>query len=113
MSDENPSEKINSNIDPETIRNIDRLAMTLERMRIADYITYLSKPGYVLKANFMAGLARGLGFGLGITVLFGVAMYILGRMVDLPLIGSYIAKIVAIVHEQVRTLPPSVPPQTP
>lgn len=105
-----PDTKCTFELEPETIRNLGRISLILERMRLSDYVTYMTRPVHVLGMNFLAGLARGLGFGLGMTVLLGIAMYMLGRMVDLPLVGEYVAKIVKIVHEEIGSVPPPPAP---
>jgi len=93
-------------LEADTVQNLNKLAGLLERMHLAEYLGYMSVPRKVLFINFIAGLARGLGFGLGMTVLLGVALYLLGRMVDLPLVGQYVAKFVAMVQDQIRELGP-------
>lgn len=105
-----PDTKCSFELEPEAIRNLGRISLILERMRLSDYVMYMTKPVNVLTMNFFAGLARGLGFGLGMTVLLGVATYALGRMVDLPLIGEYVAKVVKIVHEEIGSTPPPPAP---
>lgn len=91
-------------LDVEALDNINRLGAIMERMRLGEYISMLTRPGKILYINFIAGLARGLGFGLGVTVLLGLSLYIIGRMVDLPLIGSFVAKIVTIVQEEITSV---------
>lgn len=99
---ENKPEKVVSIESESALR---KLAFIFERMRIADYITYMQNPFRVLWLNFLAGVARGLGIAIGMTVLFAVLLYILGHMVDLPLIGKFIAKLVNIVHQELKIRP--------
>ena len=89
-------------LEPETVVRLHRLADIFERMNLAQYLAFMSSPRRILWFNFVAGLARGLGFAIGMTVLFGLTLYLLGHMVDLPLIGKYIAKIVAVVNEEIN-----------
>ena len=88
-------------LDPTSIVAIHKLAYLFEKMHLTEYLTYMKKPGKVIWLNFVAGLSRGLGFAFGMTVLFGLMLYLLGRMVDLPLIGQWIAKIVEIVNQEI------------
>lgn len=77
------------------------LAVTLEKMRLADYIAYLSNPGRLLWMNFVIGLLRGLGTALGAGLLAGVAYYILKSVVvlNLPVIGGFIAELSKYVNQ--------------
>jgi hypothetical protein len=49
-----------------------RLADRLEAMRIADYLELLGKPRKLVLTNFIAGIARGLGFAIGTTIVFAI-----------------------------------------
>ncbi len=58
--------------DPVNVQELDGLrhqvallAETLEKMRLAEYIAYLSRPGRLLWFNFLVGIVRGLGTALG------------------------------------------------
>jgi hypothetical protein len=77
------------------------LAVTLEKMRLADYIAYLNCPGRLLCFNFLVGLARGLGTALGAGLLAGVAYFLLKRIVvlNLPVIGGFIAELSKYVQQ--------------
>lgn len=77
------------------------LAVTLEKMRLAEYIAYLNRPGRLLWLNFLVGLVRGLGTALGAGFLAGVAYFLLKRIVilNLPVIGGLIAELNKYVHQ--------------
>ncbi|HOY62779.1 MAG TPA: DUF5665 domain-containing protein [bacterium] len=90
-------------LEPETIMNINKLADIFERMNLADYLTNMTKPKRVIALSFAIGIARGLGFVIGMTMVFGLVLVVLGKMIDLPLIGRYIAEIVDLVNEYART----------
>lgn len=77
------------------------LAETLEKMRLAEYIAYLNRPGRLLWFNFLVGLLRGLGTALGAGVLAGFAYFLLKRMVvlNLPVIGGFIAELSKYVNQ--------------
>ena len=79
---------------------VDRLAYSLEKSGIEDYLEYRSNPRKMLKANFLSGLARGFGMAVGFTILGAVVIWILQRAVfsNLPLIGDFVADIIAIVN---------------
>jgi hypothetical protein len=85
-------------LEKDTIRSLHKLAFILERMRLSEYIAMMQQPRRMIFLNFIAGLSRGFGFVLGMTVLMGLALFVLRELVDLPLIGKYIARIVDIVR---------------
>lgn len=78
------------------------LSEILEKMRLADYIAYLNRPGKLLLMNFAVGTVRGLGAAIGATVLAGLAVMLLKWLgfLDLPLIGGIIAELVRIVNSR-------------
>lgn len=77
------------------------LSETLEKMRLAEYIAYLNRPGRMLWFNFLVGLLRGLGTALGAGLLAGFAYFLLKRIVvlNLPVIGGFIAELSKYVHQ--------------
>ena len=86
---------------------LERLAEVMERSKVLENIEMILDRRKLLWNNFLAGLARGLGFGVGLTVLAAVFIYILVVILksivalNIPLIGTYIADLVEIVQEQV------------
>jgi hypothetical protein len=76
------------------------LSKVLEKMNLTDYITYLSNPRRMLLINFGVGLLRGLGAALGATILAGVLIMLLKRLVllNLPVIGGVIGELVKLVN---------------
>jgi hypothetical protein len=79
---------------------VEDLSINIEKMKIAEYVDLLGHPAKLLFINFIAGVARGIGLAVGATILGAVLLIILSRMVDLPLIGGYIAQIVKIVQQK-------------
>ncbi|MZP29010.1 hypothetical protein GTO91_04705 [Heliobacterium undosum] len=78
------------------------LAVDMEKIRVAEYVDLFNDPKRLLYLNFLAGLARGLGMTVGFTVLGAVAVLILRELVvlNLPLIGGFIAEVVRMVQTQ-------------
>lgn len=81
-----------------------RLSRELERFNIAEYMRLLNNPRRYLWINFAGGIARGLGFAFGATLLAGLVLYLLQRivMLNLPVIGGFIAELVTIVNQQLK-----------
>ncbi|MGF7185733.1 hypothetical protein GGQ84_001825 [Desulfitispora alkaliphila] len=86
-------------------KKIEDLAVKIEKMKIAEYVDLLHSPRRLLLVNFMAGLARGLGIAVGFTILGAILIYFLQRLVvlNLPLIGDFIAEIIKVVNQQMGT----------
>jgi len=80
---------------------VELLAETLEKMRLAEYIAYLNRPGRLIWFNFLIGLVRGLGTALGAGLLAGVAYLFLKRMVvlNLPVIGGFLAELNKYINQ--------------
>ena len=81
---------------------ISKLAYTLEKAQISDYVSLLENPKKLLYLNFLAGVSRGLGMAIGFTLLGALALYMLQKivMLNLPLISDFIADIVRMVREE-------------
>lgn len=79
---------------------VEQLAVSMEKIKIAEYVEYLHDTRRMLITNFIAGLARGLGMAIGFTILGAVVVYILQKLVllNLPLLGDLIANIVKLVN---------------
>ncbi len=78
---------------------LDELCRQLEQFNLAGYLNLLNRPGRYLALNFLGGLSRGFGIALGFTLLGVLVLWALQRLVmlNLPLIGDFIADLVRIV----------------
>lgn len=83
---------------------VSRLATFMERMKLAEYIELLNNPWRLFWVNFIAGLARGVGIAVGGSLLVALLLYLLSQIaiLNLPLIGDFIAEIVRLVQIQLR-----------
>ncbi len=88
-------------------RKLDRLSLSLARANLESFTDLWLRPRRMLWLNFLAGLARGFGIAIGLTLVAAAFLSILGRVaaLHLPVIGRYIAEIVHLVNTQLRTLP--------
>lgn len=79
---------------------VNQLYIVLERINLTEYITYLNNPRRLLLLNFGVGLMKGLGGAIGATLLLGLLVMFLKRLVllNLPVIGGVIGEIVKIVN---------------
>ena len=76
---------------------IDRLAGTLERMRLEEYMEHVANRKKLVMQNILYGMARGFGFMLGFSILGAAVVVILGRLAvqNVPLIGDFLAEVLA------------------
>ncbi|MEW6724853.1 MAG: DUF5665 domain-containing protein [Bacillota bacterium] len=76
----------------------------MEKMKLAEYVKLLDHPWRLLWINFLAGVARGFGTAIGFTLLAALFLYLVQRafILNLPIIGHFIAELVRIVQEQLR-----------
>jgi hypothetical protein len=76
------------------------LAVSIEKMKLAEYVKLLDNPWRLMYVNFIAGLARGVGIAVGFTILGAVLLYFLRKLVvlNLPWIGGIVAEIVRMVQ---------------
>ncbi len=81
---------------------IEELSRDMERFNLAEYMNMLNDPRRFLFINFMGGVARGFGIALGFTILGALGIWFMQRLVilNLPIIGDFIAELVKIVQRQ-------------
>lgn len=81
-------------------KKIDKINSVLEKSNIVELSYIVGNKREILKRNLIAGIARGVGVGIGVTVVTGIIIYLLRRliMLNIPIIGDYIADIVEIVE---------------
>ena len=70
-----------------------------EAAGVVEYLEYLQSGKRILWVNFKAGVARGLGMTVGLAVVLGVLVWVLTKMVNLPLVGEYFSDAKQFVTE--------------
>jgi hypothetical protein len=80
------------------------LTMAMEKMDLAEYLALVNRPVRLMYINFIAGIARGFGFAVGFALLGAILVYLLKQIVvlNLPVIGDFIADLVEIVQYQIE-----------
>lgn len=81
-------------------KNIENLLKALERSNIEEILYLMGNKKEIAKRNFVAGVFRGVGIGVGVTIVSALIIYLLQKIVrwNLPIIGKYIYDIVEIVE---------------
>lgn len=80
---------------------IDKISESLEKANIMEITYILGNKKEILKRNLIAGIARGVGIGIGVTLITAMLIYILQKIIllNIPVIGDYITDIVQIVEK--------------
>ncbi len=78
--------------------------LSLEQMRLKEYIHYLGDRRRLMRSHFLGGVARGLGMAVGFTILGAILVLVLQRLAsrNLPVIGDFLAQIVSIVQRRLE-----------
>jgi hypothetical protein len=74
-----------------------------EAAGVIDYLQYLQSGKRLMWINFKAGVARGFGITVGATLVLGVAIWILAKLVDLPIIGEYFEQTMLYINEYMES----------
>lgn len=75
------------------------LVKIFEAAGVVDYLQYLQSSKRILWVNFKAGIAKGFGITIGMTVVLGLFIWILTRLVSLPVVGEYFEKTESYINE--------------
>lgn len=83
-------------------RKMEEMVTTMHKIGVAEYVEMLRHPWRLFWINFWSGVARGLGMAIGFTLLAALVLYLLQHIIllNVPLIGNFIADIVEIVQRQ-------------
>ena len=86
----------------ELINKIDKINYILSKNEILDLMELLGNSKKFLFRNFLSVIIKGIGTGIGFTILTAIIIIILQRIVTLniPVIGKYISDIVEIVKSK-------------
>jgi hypothetical protein len=77
---------------------MDKIALFLEDIRLADVIQNYTAPRRLLLTNFLAGLARGLGLTIGTAIVLALLGWVFSKFLSVPIIGDYIRQIMDYVN---------------
>ena len=86
------------------IRRLERIAQRMEQMRLNEYLRYAYDWKKRLYIEFLSGIARGVGFSIGFSILGALLLYLLRNvaLTNLPVIGRFLAELVRIVETNLQ-----------
>jgi hypothetical protein len=97
-----PNEKKENQILQELNKRVGELGAAMERAQIDKYVSMLQKPWQFFWFSFVNGIFSGVGVAVGMTIVFALVIYVLTmflrQMIDVPVIGMYVAKFISIVN---------------
>lgn len=87
-------------MDEKQIAQIDRLAKRLENSGVAEYVKLQQRTGKILWLNFISGVAKGLGFTLGTTLVLAIIYKIAAHIIsmNIPYITESLKRFVEMVQ---------------
>lgn len=82
------------------LENIDKLNKSLQRNNFLDLVELLGDREKLFIRNFSSGIFKGIGIGIGVTLITAILLILLQKIValNIPVIGEFIADIVDIVQ---------------
>jgi len=66
------------------------------------FIQYVSSPWRIIWVNFIAGIFRGLGALIGASIVLALLVWVLSKLVNVPLVGEYAKEVKATVSGYVK-----------
>ena len=84
------------------LKNLEQLNFALSRNRVLELTELLGNKKQLLFRNLLSGMAKGIGIGIGFTILTAILLIMLQKIgtLNIPVIGDYIADIVEIVESK-------------
>jgi len=82
------------------LHRFERLIQRMELLHLDAFLRYVHDWKRRLFFDFLSGIARGVGFSIGFSVLGALLLYLLRNMAlsNLPVIGQFVAQLVRIVE---------------
>ena len=87
-------------MDQRQIDQLDDLARRLENSGVAEYVKLSQKTGKILWLNFLSGVARGLGFTVGTSIVLAVVYKIISHLISMNI--PYITETLRQVTETIK-----------
>lgn len=88
-------------LEEQILIQLNKLNFILTKNKILDLIELVGNTKKLLIRNFTSGIIKGIGFGIGISLITAVIIYLIQKIVKLniPIISQYIADILEIVQQ--------------
>lgn len=82
------------------LRRLERISDRMELLHLDAYLRYVHDWRKRLAIEFLSGIARGIGFSIGFSILGALLIYLIRHIAtaNLPVIGRFLADLVRIVE---------------
>ncbi len=93
-------EAVNQKLLEKLLLRVEGLLTFMERSSVAELIELYRSPRRMIFLSFTSGVARGFGIAVGFTIIGALFLWLLSRvaMLNLPVIGEFVAEITRIVQ---------------
>lgn len=80
---------------------LDQINEILIKSKIEEISAIIGSKKQILVRNFLAGISKGVGIGIGFTIITAILILVLQQIVKLniPVIGQFVADIMHIVEQ--------------
>lgn len=97
---ENKRKQKNKKLEEQLLKQLYKLNYTLGKNKIIDLTELAGNTKNFLIRNFTSGIVKGMGIGIGFSIITAIIIYVLQKLVKLniPVISQYISDIINIVE---------------
>ncbi len=80
---------------------LDQINELLTKSKLEEISSIMGNKKQILVRNFLAGISKGVGIGIGFTIITAILILVLQQVVKLniPIIGQFVADIMDIVEQ--------------
>lgn len=88
------------NLEEKLLIQLNKLNYTLNKNKVLDLVELAGNSKRYLVRNFMSGILKGIGIGIGFSIITAIIIYLMQKIIKLniPVISRYISDIVEIVE---------------
>ena len=81
-------------------KKLNNLNNTLNKNKVLELIEIAGDSRKYLVRNFMSGISRGIGIGIGFSIITALIVYVMQKIIrlNIPVLSQYISDIVEIVE---------------
>ena len=85
--------------DEEKLKQLEKVALRIEKMRLGDYINNMNRPTRIILNNLLGGISRGVGLTVGATLVIALLFKILSVIIsmNIPYLTDMLQEVVTIV----------------
>lgn len=83
----------------EKMKQLEKVALQIEKMRLGDYINNFNRPSKIILNNLMGGIARGVGLTVGATLVIALIFKVLSVIIsmNIPYLTDMLQEVVSII----------------